>query len=98
MMYAIQFLGLAGIIIEGQSERVRSELPGQYLLAYDPDAHEGQGFFDATRDIKEAMHFDSIAKAWECWAQVSTVKPKRADGQPNRPLTAMSITVVQVPD
>ena len=38
------------------------------------------------------MKFADMSEAFECWKRQSTVCPLRADGKPNRPLTAFSIT------
>lgn len=65
---------------------------GSYLERYDPNYMLGDGAAWWTPDIDKAQRFADLTEAWECWRQTSTIKPLRADGLPNRPLTAYSIT------
>jgi hypothetical protein len=71
---------------------------GQYLSKYDPNGYEGRGKFQTTPWPNEAMAFPDQEAAMRFWKQQSKVKPLRADGQPNRPLTAYTIEVVQHPN
>ena len=64
----------------------------QWLLAFDVDAHGGRGDIKLTTDKTKALRFDDMIAAFECWKRVSTVRPKRPDGKPNRPLTAYTVT------
>jgi hypothetical protein len=48
--------------------------------------------FTERRDL--AMRFPSGAAALACWQTQSTRHPLRADGKPNRPLTAFSVEIV----
>ncbi len=66
---------------------------GAYLASYDPDGRAGLGSITWTDDIAQAMIFPGHAEAWACWRQTSTVLPRRADGKPNRPLTAYSVSL-----
>ncbi len=61
---------------------------GSWLKSYDPDAYDGRGSATWTFDTEAAM---------ACWRTVSTVRPTRPDGQPNRPLTAATIECVELP-
>jgi hypothetical protein len=70
---------------------------GEWLESYDPDANEGRGYAEFTRDPARALSFESMADAWACWNQQSRVRPLREDGQPNKPLTAFTITVENLP-
>lgn len=65
---------------------------GQYLKAFDFDAYDGRGFGDFTADRVEAMKFKDLPEAMAYWKTVSKVRPVRADGRPNRPLTATHVT------
>lgn len=65
---------------------------GKYLLWFDPDAHGGLGEARWTSDRAEALRFADMGAALDCWKRQSRVKPIRADGAPNRPMTAYSIT------
>jgi hypothetical protein len=71
---------------------------GQYLSRYDPDAHEGQGWADFTHDPRAALRFVDAAAALKLWRSTSKVLPKRPDGKPNRPLTALSIEILDEPE
>lgn len=70
---------------------------GQYVQSFDFDAHDGQGFGRFTTDIEKAHHFKDAAEALTFWRTVSTVRPRRPDGRPNRPLTALSVELKTVP-
>lgn len=64
-----------------------------WLKSYDPDDEEGRGRFDVTDDRSKALLFADLPAAHALWTQPSTVRPLRADGQPNRPLTAYTIEI-----
>lgn len=70
-----------------------SDLDGQWLKAYDPNARDGRGTVVGTTHRKEAMRFADMLAAMKFWRQTSTVLPVRPDGMPNRPLTAFTIEV-----
>lgn len=63
----------------------------RYLRDYDPDAHGGRGSIRETGDLAKAKRFDSIEAVFAEWKRQSTVVPYRADGKPNRPLTAFTM-------
>lgn len=84
------------IFILGPVGDERSQHDGLYLSAYDPSAGE-HGRIESTYDIAEALHFDGAAEALQCWQQVNQSHPWRPDGKPNRPLTAFSVQIVEVP-
>jgi hypothetical protein len=70
---------------------------GQMLKAHDPNRYsDGRGWSEWTDDVRFARKFTSAADALDFWRQVSTVRPLRPDGQPNRPLTCYHIEVVRV--
>ena len=68
-----------------------------YLQSFDVDAHEGRGQADYTYDVRDALVFPDAAAAMLAWRTVSTVRPWRADGEPNRPLTALTIEIEGAP-
>ena len=70
---------------------------GQYLEAFYHDLPDGLGYGKFTSDPKKAKRFASRADAMVFWNTQSTVKPLRADGQPNKPLTALSVSVEPAP-
>lgn len=67
--------------------------PPRYVELFDPDAHDGRGHIELTTDPAAALRFPDQVAAWQCWKQASTVRPTRPDGQPNRPLTAFTVSV-----
>jgi hypothetical protein len=70
---------------------------GTWLQRYDPDAYEGHGEVVATMDPADAMRFADTAAAMEEWKRPSTVRPTRADGEPNRPLSALTVSIEELP-
>ncbi len=69
--------------------------PGDFLKAFDVDAHRGIGTQEWTSDAVEALAFSTSATALAAWRSQSRVCPLRDDGQPNRPLTAFTIEIVR---
>lgn len=61
---------------------------GQYLMAFDFEAHDGQGLIDMTPDQAQAKVFADLAEAFAYAHTSPECKPTRDDGKPNRPLTA----------
>jgi len=66
---------------------------GQWLKEFDFDADDGRGFGVFTDNRAEAVRFGSRRLALLFWRTTSSIKPIREDGEPNRPLTAMSIDI-----
>lgn len=71
--------------------------PPEWVTAYDPNAHDGRGDSASSADPAKALRFDTLGEAWEFWRQPSTVRPVRPDGQPNRPLTAFTVSIEALP-
>lgn len=69
---------------------------GMYLRAFDHEAHGGQGEGVFTNDLDQAMRFADSEAAFSFWRRVSRIRPVRPDGKPNRPLTALTIVVVDL--
>lgn len=70
---------------------------GPYLKWSNPDAMRGDGEESWTDDIIAAKHFESLEAAMKCWKAQSKVRPLRPDGKPNRPMTAYSVEIEEVP-
>lgn len=70
---------------------------GKYLERSDPNARRGMGDDRWTDSAEKAKRFPTFEAAMACWQAVSLVRPFRPDGKPNRPLTAYSVTVEEVP-
>ena len=66
---------------------------GQYLVSYDPEAYGGRGWADWSSDLGQALHFEDYSAGLAYWRQVSRTRPRRPDGQPNRPLTAFTVSL-----
>ena len=82
-----------GLRILGDAYLNDHELSDYWLAEYDPDFDDGRGYIRGTEDPDEAMRFNSAMEALELWRAVSTVRPLRPDGKPNRPLSAFSVEV-----
>jgi hypothetical protein len=94
MSVVIKAVQLEGFnVLPSPSERIA----GQWLEAFDVDAFDGWGDALFTADINRAMRFADLGAAFTAWKTQSTVRPLRADGEPNRPLTAFSITFEEAP-
>jgi hypothetical protein len=94
--HLIQILGLA----DGRP----SPFDGQYLKQYDPgrDGVDPNGermlaHIVCTDDPAEAIQFSDLEEIHALWTAVDPRCPLRPDGKPNRPLTAFSITIGQLP-
>lgn len=69
---------------------------GEYLKAFDPEALDGMGSFVWTPDKQNALHFDSALDAYLLWNMIPKCRPLRPDGEPNKPLTAFSVEIVDL--
>lgn len=92
MSYILKIIAVPGKVIKSHTV---PRFPC-YVKFYNPDAHDGQGETDWTDDPLEAVAFDSFDAALDYWRQISTVRPLRADGMPNRPLTALTIEIEKI--
>ena len=68
----------------------------QWLVSYDPDYHWPDGTYDGgdlrtSPDERDARQFVDVKAAVEYWRQGHGI---RADGKPNRPLTAFNVEIV----
>lgn len=73
---------------------VATEFDAKYVKKYDPtyvrpEGYDG-GILEVTADPKEALRFPDFEAAMTAYRQAFGT---RADGQPNRPLTAWSIEI-----
>jgi hypothetical protein len=69
---------------------------GEYVESFDHEAHGGQGYGEFTPHLACAMQFATTGEAIEFWRRVPKVRPLRPDGKPNRPLTALSVTFLEM--
>lgn len=82
------------IRIVGDAAGRVTELAGAYVESSDVDAADGRGVVRGTRDAARAIRFPSVAEAFAYWHRESIVRPRRPDGQPNRPLTAYTVELL----
>jgi hypothetical protein len=71
---------------------------GEYYVSSKFGPGFGEGDLNTTRDINKAKRFETLVELRDEWAKVDENFPVRPDGQPNRPLTAWTIEVLQVPE
>jgi hypothetical protein len=92
----------ATIQIIGLISGIPTPFDGQYIVEYDPerDGKDPDGLpmwchLVTTPNRTDALHL-SNHDAVELWRQVSQREPLRADGRPNRPLTAFTVEIKNV--
>mgnify|MGYP003668727986 CR=1 FL=1 len=86
------------IMCHGFADGSDCPMEGQFVETFDHDAYNGQGHGVFTDDISKAMCFKTVIEAMEFWNRISTVRPLRADGKPNRPLTATTVSIERIDD
>ena len=86
-------MGCVVRFIEGADGR-STPLDGLWLKSFDPDVGGGRGHVAGTPKREDALRFANKGEAWEFWRQVSRSVPLRPDGNPNRPLTAFTIEIL----
>lgn len=76
----------------GRADGTGTVRPGAYLRACDLEHSGGRGLVTWTPDRSQALAFASFREAFEAWRAVPASRPLRPDGEPNRPLTAFTVT------
>jgi hypothetical protein len=87
------------ILIHGvqmPSGPMRCPESGHYIQRFDVGACDGRDSILTTLDITKAAHFADAGEALEFWRTQSRTVPFRDDGEPNRPLTAFTVSMVPV--
>ncbi len=84
------------MVLRGQANGQPTPFDGQFLKSFDHEAFDGAGDADFTPGWEEALRFPNLAAALEFRNRSPNCKPRRADGLPNRPLTATHWEVVRV--
>ena len=74
--------------LRGQADGMPTPWDGQFLKAFDFEAHDGVGEITMTADAGEAMHFADMAEMHRFYTTSPKCRPLRPDGLLNRPLTA----------
>lgn len=90
--FGIKLLEMRGLVIA----------PPEWLYAFDPDGGDWNvayptGHMESGVDSNKAMRFDTRAEAIALWKKTSTRTPLRPDGKPNRPLSAFTVEIVEIP-
>ncbi len=67
-----------------------------WLAGCDVDAGGGLGEVVITTNLQQAQKFPSLQEALAYWKRPSTIRPFRDDGEPNRPLTAFTVSPQRV--
>jgi hypothetical protein len=67
-----------------------------YLESYDIEDYGGRGSAAWAQDKNKAMRFTSVAHAMRVWNTQSKTMPIRADGKPNKPLTAFTVEIKEI--
>lgn len=80
------------IIASADGSQAFGPLP-VYLKTFDAEAHDGIGNVEITRSLDEAMLFESYDAAFALWLTQSRTKPRRPDGEANRPMTAFTVMI-----
>jgi len=84
----IKFVEFAGTSFFPAPER------GLYLRSYDANGNDGLGHVEWTDKLSEALTFEGPVQAFTFYSQQSTRFPTDFNGEPNRPLTACTVEVV----
>jgi hypothetical protein len=85
------------IRVEGCANGTACPIAGQYVVSFDFEAYGGVGSGTFTADKRKAMQFADAGEALVFWRTVSRRYPVRADGQPNRPFTATTVSIEEAP-
>lgn len=70
---------------------------GGYIVRCDVEARGGRGALEVTQDPARALHFPDATWALRFVRRQSKTRPLRPDGQPNRPLTAYTVEIMDAP-
>ena len=92
--------------IQGLVNGGRTGFDGEYLVEYDPERDGFDPLLDLPMDafvsttpvLAEAKRFETLVEFQAEWARVCQREPTRADGKPNRPLTAFTVSTVPIPE
>jgi hypothetical protein len=68
---------------------------GRYIVRWHPHVRHGTLAVTSTADIEQATRF-TLREILETRRSISRVEPYRPDGEPNRPLAAITIEITEV--
>lgn len=93
--YVMQLVAFANpVSIEGALGALAASHLGRWLVSYDLEARTAQNMIVTTSDPAKAKGFPDTMAATQCWRRT---KGRRADGRPNRPLTAYTVSITRRP-
>ena len=81
------------VLIHGAGNGTPTPHDGRYVVAWNPHTEYGVLELDSTADIARARRF-AADEAMREWRATSSKAPLRPDGKPNRPLTGLTIVIV----
>jgi hypothetical protein len=84
-------------LIEPVGALVNGSFESGWVQEYDPEAYGGLGSVRVTDDPAAAVSFETGKEAIEFWRQIPASRPMRPDGGINRPLTAFSVEIKELP-
>ena len=85
------------ILLHGLVDGSPSAYDETYLTRFDfLTTAADEAILESTPDISKARRFPDMLTAMQAWRVVDPRAPLRADGKPNRPLTAFSVTIQPV--
>lgn len=86
---------IAALVICGPIGQ-RTPHDGRYVVAWNSNVPYGDLALTSSPDIRQAKLFSGLSEMMAEYSAVSKVQPRRPDGQPNRPLRAMTIEIVNL--
>ncbi len=69
-----------------------------WVKTYDPEGNFGRGDIELTDDPRLALQFATTLEAYQTWRAVPRNRPRRPDGKANRPLTAFTVLIREIPE
>lgn len=90
-VYVLRILGLQGRMLHPKGESP----VGKFITGYRPLAYDGLGEVLFSPHLQDALAFETQAEALAFYRHVPKHRPLRPDGQPNRPITAFTVEVLE---
>ena len=82
--------------IHGAADGTTTPHDGRYLVAWNPHTKFGTLECTSTDRLWEATQFDGALDVLNERGVVSSVEPVRPDGKANKPLAALTITIIPI--
>src|SRR5512143_273117 len=90
-VFVLRILGIQGHVLDQKAESP----VGKFITGFRPLAHAGQGEVLFSPHLQDALAFESKTEAIAYYRQIPAHRRIRPDGQPNRPLTAFTVEVLE---